>query len=70
MSSYAGQTVMFAFAGAEDSQKQTSFVVDDTARTHSEPVALALASAEVLWPKRAGFRLHVPDVMLTHVCRR
>jgi hypothetical protein len=35
VSSYAGQTVAFTFTGAEDSQKQTSFVVDDTALTLS-----------------------------------
>lgn len=31
VSAYAGQTVTFTFTGTEDSQKQTSFVIDDTA---------------------------------------
>jgi hypothetical protein len=31
VSSLAGQTVTIAFTGTEDSQKQTSFVLDDTA---------------------------------------
>ncbi|MFC6704539.1 phospholipase D-like domain-containing protein [Flexivirga alba] len=30
LSSYAGQTVTLKFTGVEDSQKQTSFVIDDT----------------------------------------
>jgi len=35
VSSFAGQTVTITFTGTEDSQKQTSFVVDDTALTLS-----------------------------------
>jgi hypothetical protein len=35
VSSFAGQTVTLTFTGVEDSQKQTSFVVDDTALTLS-----------------------------------
>jgi hypothetical protein len=31
LAAYAGQTVTLKFTGVEDSQKQTSFVVDDTA---------------------------------------
>jgi hypothetical protein len=31
LSAYAGQTVTLKFTGAEDSEYQTSFVVDDTA---------------------------------------
>ena len=32
-STFAGQTVTIKFTGTEDSQKQTSFVIDDTALT-------------------------------------
>jgi hypothetical protein len=35
LSAYAGQSVTLKFTGTEDSQKQTSFVVDDTALTVS-----------------------------------
>jgi hypothetical protein len=35
VSGYAGQSVTFTFTGTEDSQKQTSFVLDDTALTLS-----------------------------------
>jgi hypothetical protein len=35
LAAYAGQTVTLKFTGTEDSQKQTSFVVDDTALTVS-----------------------------------
>jgi len=35
VSSYAGQTITLKFTGTEDSQKQTSFVLDDTALTLS-----------------------------------
>ena len=35
LSSYAGTTVTLTFTGTEDSQKQTSFVIDDTAVTLS-----------------------------------
>jgi len=31
LSAYAGQTITVKFTGAEDSVKQTSFVLDDTA---------------------------------------
>ncbi len=34
-STFAGQTVTIKFTGTEDSQKQTSFVIDDTALTLS-----------------------------------
>ena len=35
LSSYAGTTITLTFTGTEDSQKQTSFVIDDTAVTLS-----------------------------------
>lgn len=35
LSSYAGQSITIAFTGVEDSTKQTSFVIDDTALTLS-----------------------------------
>jgi hypothetical protein len=31
LSAYAGQTVTLKFTGSEDFEKQTSFVIDDTA---------------------------------------
>jgi hypothetical protein len=44
LSGYAGTTVTLIFTGTEDSQKQTSFVIDDTAVTSAEAGRTELGS--------------------------